>query len=301
MTSAVNTVETAFSPVTKAIRAAAQATGVGFDYLVTTATRESSLNPAARASTSSASGLFQFTDSTWLNVMKDHGGEHGFATEAASITQTLRGPVIEDPAMRQHVMDLRMNADANALMAGAFTADNSAYLSSTLARQPTTGELYIAHFMGARGAGELISQAGASPDAPAADYFPKAASANKSIFYSNGQKKSLSEVYASLTAQHTNSPLEAQKIASAEAFVTPAIAATPATASAAAPASENTLFRSMFTPRRVSGVSPVVTALWTRPQSQTAPAGPVLPAVSRPFFPTSSVQASEQDDGSQGS
>ncbi len=293
MTSAVSTAETAFGPVTKAIRAAAQATGIGFDYLVTTATRESALNPSARASTSSASGLFQFTDTTWLNVIKEHGSEHGLSAEAASITSTARGPVIEDPSMRQHVMDLRMNADTNALMAGAFTADNSVYLSSTLARQPTQGELYIAHFMGARGAGELISQANVSPNAPAADYFPKAASANRSIFYANGEKRSLSQVYASLTAQHSNAPLEAQKLASAEAFVAPAIANTPS--------SEPSLFRSMFTPRRVAGVSPVITALWTKPASQNAPAAATAPVVARPFFPTSAVHAVEPEDGSTGS
>ena len=37
-------------------------------------------------------------------------------------------------------------------MAGAFTKANSDYLATKLGRQPSEGELYIAHFLGAGGA-----------------------------------------------------------------------------------------------------------------------------------------------------
>ncbi|HHS82492.1 MAG TPA: hypothetical protein ENJ68_03130, partial [Devosia sp.] len=48
--------------------------GVDFNYLVKTAFRESSFSSDARASSSSAVGLFQFLESTWLEVMKQDGG-----------------------------------------------------------------------------------------------------------------------------------------------------------------------------------------------------------------------------------
>ena len=54
------------SPVAGAIRDAAQTTGTSFEYLLTTAQIESNLNPAAQAATSSAKGLYQFIDQTWL-------------------------------------------------------------------------------------------------------------------------------------------------------------------------------------------------------------------------------------------
>ena len=53
-----------------AIDSAGTKSDVDFDYLLQTAIRESSLNPTAKASTSSATGLFQFLDSTWLEVLK---------------------------------------------------------------------------------------------------------------------------------------------------------------------------------------------------------------------------------------
>src|SRR6476646_11882530 len=52
--------------VTGAIRDAARVTGAGFEYLLNTALRESNLNPSAKAKSSSATGLFQFIDQTWL-------------------------------------------------------------------------------------------------------------------------------------------------------------------------------------------------------------------------------------------
>ena len=64
--------------VTGAIRDAARATGAGFEYLLNTAIRESNLNPNAKAKTSSATGLFQFIDQTWLGTMKQSGAALGY-------------------------------------------------------------------------------------------------------------------------------------------------------------------------------------------------------------------------------
>ncbi len=63
--------------ITAAISRAAQATGTGFDYLFAQAQLESGLNPSARADTSSAAGLYQFTQGTWLSTLERHGAEHG--------------------------------------------------------------------------------------------------------------------------------------------------------------------------------------------------------------------------------
>lgn len=49
-----------------------------FDYLLRTAIRKSSLSPDAKARTSSVTGLFQFLDSTWLQVMKEEGSRLGY-------------------------------------------------------------------------------------------------------------------------------------------------------------------------------------------------------------------------------
>jgi len=191
--------------VAGAIRQAAQATGTSFQYLLATARVESGLNPQAGAATSSARGLFQFIDQTWLATMKQSGAVLGYGQYAAAITQTAAGNYeVRDPAMRSQILKLRNDPTANAIMAGAFTQSNAAVLSARLGRSPSEGELYIAHFLGAGGAARLISSAAARPNASAASYFPIAAHANPSIFYDRamGQPRTLAQVRNILTARY---------------------------------------------------------------------------------------------------
>ena len=162
--------------VTGAIRDAARATGAGFDYLLNTALRESNLNPDAKAKTSSATGLFQFIDQTWLGTMKQSGAALGYGKYADAITKTPQGALaVNDPAMRREIMALRKDPSANAVMAGAFANSNAKVLTDRLGRKPTDGELYMAHFLGASGAARFINAAEARPDAQAANFFPTAA------------------------------------------------------------------------------------------------------------------------------
>jgi Transglycosylase SLT domain len=196
---------TAASTVTGAIRQAAQATGTSFQYLLATAQVESGLNPQAGAPTSSARGLFQFVEQTWLGTIKQAGAALGYGQYAADITQTSSGHYeVRNPAMRSAILKLRNDPTANAVMAGAFTQANAALLSEKLGRSPSEGELYIAHFLGAGGAAHLITAAAGSPDAVAARYFPNAAQANSSIFYdrSTGAPRSLAQVRDVLTARY---------------------------------------------------------------------------------------------------
>ena len=191
--------------VTGAIRQASQATGTSFNYLLATAQVESGLNPQAGASTSSARGLFQFIDQTWLGTIKQSGAALGYGRYADAITRTSSGHYqVTDPAMRSEILKLRNDPTANAVMAGAFTKANADILTKKLGRPPSEGELYIAHFLGAGGAARLISLAGANPSAKATDYFPTAANANSSIFFdrATGAARSLAQVRNVLTARY---------------------------------------------------------------------------------------------------
>jgi hypothetical protein len=196
---------TAGSAVIGAIRQAAQATGTSFQYLLATAQVESGLNPQAGASTSSARGLFQFIEQTWLATMKQSGASLGYGQYADAITKNASGKYeVQDPTMRSAILKLRNDPTANAVMAGAFTKDNATLLSQKLGRSPSEGELYIAHFLGVGGAAKLISTAADNPNASAASYFPNAAHANSSIFYdhSTGAARSLAQVRDVLTARY---------------------------------------------------------------------------------------------------
>jgi hypothetical protein len=215
------------STVTGAIRQASAVTGTSFNYLLATAQVESGLNPQAGAATSSARGLFQFIDQTWLGTIKQSGAALGYGRYADAITKTASGHYqVSDPAMRAEILKLRNDPTANAVMAGAFTKANADYLAAKLGRQPSEGELYIAHFLGAGGAARLISLAAANPNAKGTDYFPNAANANSSIFYdrATGRARSLAQVRDVLTARYDvarNDAVRAAQAASAGAAVTP--------------------------------------------------------------------------------
>ena len=194
------------SPVMDAIRQGADRTGTDFGYLVKTAQRESSLDPNARAQTSSATGLFQFIEQTWLGMVRSEGAKHGLDDAAKAITQGADGRLtVADQGARDKIMALRRDPEVASTMAGAFTQRNREQLASALQREPTGGELYIAHVLGARGAQELIGAAQISPQRVAARDFPEAASANRSIFFDKaGKARSASEVYSVLASAHAN-------------------------------------------------------------------------------------------------
>ncbi len=185
--------------VNSALRNASRQTGTQYDYLVKTAQRESSFNPQAKASTSSAAGLFQFIESTWLQVMKEQGHSIGLGHYAKYIEKTRRGYEVKDPQNRKSILDLRYNPNVAAKMAGALTNQNQAVLRQGIGRSATAGELYIAHFLGAEGATKLIKTAWSNPNVRADKYFLSAARANTPIFYKNGKARSVSEVYHLLT------------------------------------------------------------------------------------------------------
>lgn len=177
--------------VHSAIARAAQATGVDFAYLLGEARLESSLNPNARAATSSAAGLYQFTGGTWLQTLDRHGGAHGLGWVGDAIS----GGRVTDPAQRGAIMDLRYDPDAAALMAGELANDNRLVLTGVLGREPDAGELYLAHFLGAGGASQFLTALQSDPGQSAAALLPAAANANRTIFYdSAGAPRSLGEV-----------------------------------------------------------------------------------------------------------
>lgn len=113
------------------IVSAAQRYGLDPNAMRAIAQIESAGNPRAQNPRSSAGGLFQFIDAT----ASDYGLENRF-----------------DPAQA---------ADAGARLA----RDNAARLRGVLGREPTAGELYLAHQQGGGGASRLLRD----PNARAVD------------------------------------------------------------------------------------------------------------------------------------
>ncbi|MCC2979992.1 lytic transglycosylase domain-containing protein [Sphingomonas sp. IC4-52] len=193
----VNAIYNAAGRVQSAIQRAAAKTGIDFDYLVGQAKVESGFNATARARTSSASGLYQFIEQSWLAVVKNHGAEHGMGWAADGIQRNSAGRLtVSDPGLRRAILDLRNNPEAASLMAAEHASDNKDALEASLGRDVTGTDLYMAHFLGLGGAKQFLKAMQASPDRSAASMFPAAAGANRNVFFNrDGSARSLSEVY----------------------------------------------------------------------------------------------------------
>ena len=241
------------------LNSAGEKSGVDFDYLVQTAMRESSLNPEAKAKTSSATGLFQFIEATWFEVMKSDGNRLGYQHYADAITKNSNGRYeVNDPKLRAEILELRKKPQIAADMAAAFTKNNGQYLENRFGRRPSAGELYIAHFLGSRGAEKMFEAGLKNPDQIAANLFPSAAKANRAIFYSGNEAKTIRDVYKSLIAKHgasnNGAQFTAQQLSSGNS-----VSITPYSKSAPAVPLEMS-FQSMFTSSDDVEVRPLVSS-----------------------------------------
>ena len=140
--------------------------GPAFPYLMELASAESSFRVSAKASTSTATGLYQFIESTWAYMLLHHGEKHGlgdFSNEVETYTDALGRPQarFKNPVIRAEALEMRKNPRTR--------RDNAPRLLR------------------------------ANPEKSAVETFPEAAAANASIFYVREGKtvrdRSLEEVY----------------------------------------------------------------------------------------------------------
>lgn len=180
--------------VTGAIQKASARTQVDFAYLMEKASAESSFRPEIEAKTSSATGLFQFIESTWLRMVDRYGEKHGLGEYADMIDGNGR---VGNSADKQAILDLRKDPEVASLMAAEFASENKRVLESRVGGDIGPTELYLAHFLGAGGASEFLNARANNPDLKAAALMPQAAKANKNVFYhTDGRQKSLDDIYA---------------------------------------------------------------------------------------------------------
>ncbi len=178
--------------VEKIIRAS-RLTQVDPVLLMAIADKESSFATEVQAQTSSATGLFQFIERTWLGVVRDFGPSYGLENEAKLVQGTL------PPAERARILELRRDAYLSAVFAAEMLKRDSLRIQKRIGRPLTGGEVYLVHFLGPDGAERLIDRVANAPTLAAAELLPKPAEANKTIFYANapdgGAKKlSVAEV-----------------------------------------------------------------------------------------------------------
>lgn len=199
--------------IVQAIQNASAKTGVDFAYLLEKASAESSFNPQAKAKTSSATGLFQFIESTWMSMVKNHGHKYGLGDMAEKIDSQGR---VADRTARKDILELRKDPEMASFMAAEFAAQNKARLQKEVGGDIGKTELYFAHFMGAGGASAFLKELEHNPLSRGVDIFPREARANRGVFFDQktGQPRTLQQIYDFFDKKFDDTPAGSQMVAS---------------------------------------------------------------------------------------
>lgn len=157
----------------------------GIDYGFTTQIKDAAGKP-----TSSAVGVTQMTGGTFLGLMKN-------PDIAAAIQPYVKTDLSK--LTDAELLELRKDRTVSILSGGAYAAQNTKTLENALGRSVSSAEVYMAHFMGAGGAIGFINAYQNNPSQSAAKLMPKAAEANKPVFYKDGKELSVSEIYGNIS------------------------------------------------------------------------------------------------------
>ncbi len=226
MTAANNPLPTlppgATSGVVSSIRQAARATNIDFGLLMAQAQQESGFQADAKASGSSATGLFQFIDSTWLGLVQRFGAKYGVGAQAQQVTTDAAGRAsVADPATRQQILDLRKDPRLSSALAAEYARQNKGELEQALGRPAGNADLYMAHFLGASGATTFLKAVASAGATTGAELLPEAAAANHGAFYdANGRPLSVAQIYQSFSTKINQ---QAAQLAGAGPSPTPAL------------------------------------------------------------------------------
>ncbi len=189
--------------VIAAIESAAIATGADFEFLLKTAALESSFDPDLTVKTSSAAGLYQFIERTWLLMVHAYGTEAGLDTLATAVVFTQKGECLVDDALaKEQILALRNDVELAAYMAAVLARQNAHAMAKALGRAPETSELYIGHVLGATGGAQLIKLAESKPKERADKEFRRAARANRTIFFDGKKPRSHRDVRDLIAAKY---------------------------------------------------------------------------------------------------
>lgn len=189
--------------IAQTILNAAKATGADPVVMMAIADKESSFDVDAKARTSTATGLYQFVEQSWLEAVRDFGAKHGMEEDAKAVKTERGGRVyVDDPVQLRGILDKRKDPALAALMACERTLAASATVKKRVGADLSRGEIYMTHLMGTNGAGKLIETVATEPNRSSASVFPKAAASNRALFY-KGRAKPLTtlELHGRISGQ----------------------------------------------------------------------------------------------------
>jgi hypothetical protein len=135
-----------------------------------------------------------------------YGHKYGFGDFAAEIEMYTDDygremARVDNPLVRQQLIDLRKHPHLSALFGAEFQRENEAKEKCYVADGPRSRtDLYLPHFLGAHDGVVFINALRKNPDQSAVAVFPEAAEANRDVFYvMRGRRivreRTLAEVY----------------------------------------------------------------------------------------------------------
>ncbi len=187
--------------VAAALAAATRSTGADPVLLRAIAWQESRFSHRAGNRQSTARGLMQFTEATWLEVVRDFGPRHGMAREAALLSTNPRTGAIttRHPRDLRAILARRFDPRLSAIMAAERLAAEQAGLQAMLGRPAGPAELYVTHLLGPAGARRFLAELNRAPARPALEAVGSdSIAANRGVFFERGTGRmlSLAEVHA---------------------------------------------------------------------------------------------------------
>lgn len=186
-----------------ALRRAASGSRTPFTTLVGIAAAESNFRPDARNARSSATGPFQITERTWLELVKRYGAASGRADLATMVSTDDEGRATVAPENRAQVLEARKDLDLSARLTAKLCDENRAGLTRKLGRAPSEAEVRLAHFLGLGGATKLIQAAAETPDVSVKTLLPKAFAHNRAALSENGKPMTAGQAVALLDDRYT--------------------------------------------------------------------------------------------------
>ena len=169
--------------------------------LLAIAYKESSFNPKALNRHSSARGLLQFTNTTWLTVIRDFGPRYGLGRYAAAIETDQDGRLtIKNHRLRRAILTLRDDPVLQAIMMAERLEQERAPLELRIGRPATPVDLYFLHMLGPTGAARFLTDLTEHPDTSSLDVVDAVAPVNPGLFVKDGRPRSVAETYSLIRA-----------------------------------------------------------------------------------------------------
>ena len=152
--------------VAGAILSAAAASDIDPHLLAALAWRESRFDPNARNHFSSATGLLQFTNSTWLRAMQLFGARHHAAAYAEQIKKDASGTLaVADKRLQTAIMRLRSDPVLSTAIAADVICEQRNAMAIRLGREVGLADLYLLHVLGVGGSSRFLAALANHPTA----------------------------------------------------------------------------------------------------------------------------------------